>query len=89
MAGKMAAGILDDIADESPWFELEFKLYDAVLAQYQASIERYGKKTKYDHLGAEAALLENARLLWMQKYPGQLWTPPGEEDELLEEYGDG
>lgn len=64
----------------------EQEMYDAALGAYQTSIDKYGDKagedkTGYAHLGAEQALLENARLLWMLEYPGQLWTPPGQDDE--------
>lgn len=33
---------------------------------------------------AEAVAIETARLVKMQEYPSQLWTPPGQEDEVLE-----
>lgn len=62
------------------------RLYDAVLGQYEASIAKHGENTNYAEMGAEAALLENARLLWMQEYMGQLWTPPGQPDERLPGY---
>lgn len=68
--------------------QLEEQLYAVALDQYEASIEQYGEKTGYANMGAEAALLENARLLHMQEYPGQLWTPPGEPDETISVFED-
>lgn len=72
-AAKLLAG-LDDSSTA-----LEF--YGVALDAYTSSIVEYGPATGYEHLGACAALLENARLLWMLEYPGQLWTPPGIPDE--------
>lgn len=81
-AGKKTAEqiIMDGMTEE--------EMYEQALAAYQASIDKYGTKTGYDHLGAEAALLENARLLWMIEYPGQLWTPPGQPEALWEPMSD-
>lgn len=62
--------------------------YAVVLEAYEYSIKRYGKRTGYAELGAEAAVLENARLLWMQQWPGQLWTPPGEPWAEISAYED-
>lgn len=59
----------------------EQDMYDAALQAYQESLDKYGEKTGYAHLSAAEALLENARLLWMLEYPGQLWTPPGQPDD--------
>lgn len=59
----------------------EEEMYNAALNAYQESLDKYGEKTGYSHLSAAEALLENARLLWMLEYPGQLWTPPGQDDE--------
>lgn len=73
--GKATAAklITEDMSEE--------EMYDVVLKEYQKSIDKYGDKTGYAHMTAEAALLENARLLWMLEYEGQLWTPPGQPDE--------
>lgn len=88
-AGKvLASNVIEDVlslgAHKSNLNDLEDELYEAVLAEYQASIDKHGAETKYAHMGAQAAVLENARLLWMQQYPGQLWTPPGQPDQVLD-----
>lgn len=87
---KAAEKIIDKLIEKYGLVgkELEQALYKACLAKYEESIEKYGEKTNYAHLGAEAALLENARLLHMQEYPGQLWTAPGEPDETISAFED-
>jgi len=52
----------------------EEAMYRACLAEYQESLKRKG--CLYVNLGAEAALLENARLLHMLRAPGVQWLPP-------------
>jgi hypothetical protein len=56
-------------------------LWDKVVDQYEQSIEK--NPDKYVGDDAEAIAIENARLVYMQTYVGQLWTPPGEMDETL------
>lgn len=62
----------------------EKDMYLAALETYRANIsshpERhgiYGDETISLEEGAKGALLENARLLWMQRVPDELWNPPG------------
>lgn len=86
--GKTRAMKLIDTVDTLRYDAYEQDLYDLCLEQYQESIRRYGAETKYHELGAEAALLENARLLWMQTVPGELWTPPGEPMGSIDLYED-
>jgi hypothetical protein len=50
------------------------EMYETVLRMYEASLSKKG--CPYVEMGAEAALLENARLLHLIRYPGELWTPP-------------
>lgn len=52
----------------------EEEMYQAVLREYELSLPR--KDCPYVDLGAEAALLENARLLHMQRRVGEMWAPP-------------
>lgn len=63
-------------------------LWKEVLRVYCESIEKHGEKCPYfpqvSKRGVEGIATEMARLVWMQRYPGQLWTPPGKPDELLE-----
>lgn len=42
---------------------------------YETSIEKYGNK--YGGLTAEAAALENMRLVYLRRSAGELWRPPG------------
>lgn len=56
----------------------EDEQYSLVLGEYEASLTRKG--CPYVNLGAEAALLENARLLHMLRWPGDLWHPPTVRD---------
>ena len=53
----------------------ETAMYDAALDLYRKSLEKKG--CPYVHLSAEAALLENARLLHMLRYENDVWLPPG------------
>lgn len=71
-SGPRAAEILisKDMPEEAMW--------EAVVGDYAASIERYGDATGYADLGAWQAALENARLLWLVRYgkSAPLWEPP-------------
>lgn len=60
---------------------LEEALWEAVVLEYDLSMARPG--CPYADKDAEAVALENARLVKMQEYEGQLWSPPGVPDELL------
>ena len=79
MGGKSASAALNLLNIDMSAKEM----YEACRLLYADSIETFGAKTGYEHLGAKGALLENARLLWMLEYPGQLWTPPGKHDETF------
>ena len=65
------------------------KIWEAILATYAASLDKYkldcpyAEKAKEE--GVEAVCIEMARLVKMQEYVGQLWTPEGEPDDLLED----
>jgi hypothetical protein len=50
-------------------FDTEHDMYRYVLGQYELRFGSY----------AEQFLVENARLLWMRKEEGELWTPPSLE----------
>lgn len=47
---------------------------------YAEQLEKYGEKCPYYDLatveGIQEVVLEQARLLWMQTYEGEMWTPP-------------
>ena len=50
-------------------------MYDLTLGCYYTSMERYGDDI-YGGLDAEAALLENMRLVYLRREPGEMWNPP-------------
>lgn len=52
-----------------------------IVQLYMDNIERYPDKYPEGMSGYQAAL-ENARLVKMQEYRNQLWTPPGVPDEV-------
>ena len=52
--------------------------------EYDANIKKYPDKYPEGMTGEEAAL-ETARLVYMQQYEGQLWTPPGQPDATLDD----
>jgi hypothetical protein len=85
-----AATLVDTYLSECPgdWEGLWLR----VVEEYQRSIDKYGEKCPYFDLhntsGPESVALENARLVWMQEYEGQLWTPPGQADESLTNEGE-
>jgi len=56
----------------------EEEMYQAVLAEYEASVKRKG--CPYVGLGAAAALLENCQLLHMMRWKGQRWSPASVRD---------
>lgn len=55
-------------------------MWDAVLAEYEASWIKHGKEQYAPCSTPEAAALENARLLWLVRggKGAPLWLPPGE-----------
>lgn len=63
----------------------EKKLWSSVLAAYTTTLDKTfrGKRCPYTQKDIPKVALETARLVKMQEYDGQLWTPPGEEDEVL------
>ncbi len=65
------------------------EMWKAVLQAYEESLDKYGDKCPYyaraQEVGIEEVAIEMARLVHMQEYAGQLWTPPGRPDELLTE----
>lgn len=55
-------------------------LWNKTVSLYKINIADYPNKYPED-MTAEEAALENARLVKMQEYRGQLWSPPGIPDE--------
>jgi hypothetical protein len=58
-------------------------VWQAVLRAYAESVERVG--CPYAGTDTSVVALETARLVKLQEYPNQLWTPPGVPDELVTE----
>lgn len=59
--------IPDDLTDEQ-------EMYRRVLEEFRASMARKG--CPYTHMSAENVVLETGRLLHMQRYVGDMWSPP-------------
>ncbi len=53
----------------------EAELWDIVVQQYGDSIVKYGAE-HYNGLEADKAALENMRLIYLRRTPGEIWTPP-------------
>jgi hypothetical protein len=64
----------------------EQEMYDACLGIYEENLEKFPDRHG-PHTSAATSLLENARLLWMLQHRDQLWTPPGQPDESIEDAG--
>lgn len=76
------------------WLEVAYKLFrgdvklteeflwDQIVGVYAESMATH--PDRYVGTDPEQVALENARLVKMQEYEGQLWTPPQEMDEILE-----
>jgi hypothetical protein len=62
------AAFSPDTPEEDKWTTL--------VQLYQTSIEKHGNK--YNGLTAEEAALENMRLVYLRRKPGELWLPPSE-----------
>lgn len=58
----------------------EYEMYARCLELYKSSLDKHG--CPYVELGAEAALLENARLLHLLRHPGDVWNPPSNSTSL-------
>lgn len=56
---------------------------------YEYSKSRDKKGCPYVGRDPAAVALEMARLVYLQHHEGELWVPPGEPKELLEDYIDG
>lgn len=68
--------------------DYEKQAYDICIEAYAEAMERYpGCFAPHSSPDWDWALLENARLLHMQEYPGQLWVPPGSPQDWLPGYG--
>lgn len=77
-----AAAIVDEYLLDNP---VDYEgLWQRIVEVYEETLDKYGEACLYYDIGAEAAALETARLVKMQDYEGQLWNPPGVEDEILE-----
>jgi hypothetical protein len=50
-------------------------LWHETVCAYKQTIEKYGTEI-YNGLTAEEAALENMRLVYLRRQPGEIWTPP-------------
>jgi hypothetical protein len=82
---KKADKIVDEYLLENP--EDYVGLWTTIVEYYEWTCEQYGEKCPYWELyqeqGAETVALEMARLVKMQEYEEQMWTPPGQPDLLM------
>lgn len=64
------------------------KIWETIVGVYDESISTHGEACPYFQKacseGVEAVVIEMARLVKMQEYVGQLWTPHDRPDEVLE-----
>jgi hypothetical protein len=71
----------------------EQEMYAVVLAAYEENLAKFGddpqarERNFGAHTSPEAMLLENARLLYMQQRPDELWNPPGIPNGSVKEAG--
>lgn len=56
--------------------------YQTVLEMYAKAMDKAPERY-LPHTDPAAAVLENARLLWMLQHEDQLWTPPGQPDASI------
>lgn len=75
-----AIKLLDKWLAQENVLPVEQHIWGHTVAAYAANITQYPEKYP-DDMSAYDAALENARLVNMQTYRGQLWTPPGMPDE--------
>jgi len=68
---KCGEGRAWEVVDET---QTEREMYDACLEEFERSLERKG--CPYAHLSASDALLEIARLVYLQRREDELWQPP-------------
>jgi 5'-3' exonuclease len=71
-AGQMLEGITTEVG-----------LYEACMDAYLTSKEGLMVDLKDRPQWAYERVLENARLLWLRRYEGQMWTPPEVTEESL------
>lgn len=62
---------------DSDW---ETYWWERTVKAYEQNMEKHPDKFP-EGMTADEAALETARLVFMQQYAGQLWTPPGQPDE--------
>lgn len=62
---------------------LDMYMWDKILETWTEAFEKHGAERYAPCDTPEEAALETARLVFMLRYSGQLWTPPGEPDEVI------
>lgn len=54
----------------------EWEMWKVCVQCYADSIAKHGEKCGYHRMAPMEAARENARLLWLQQYEGEIWEPP-------------
>ena len=62
-------------------YGMEEHLWKRIVEEYSDSMDKHPDRYVSDD--PETVAIENARLVKMQDYVGQLWTPPGYPDEVI------
>lgn len=83
-AEQIVRDVIDKAADDVWPTPTEF--WGRVVLEYTLSLGKKG--CPYADKDANAVALENARLVYMQKKPRELWVPPGHEPAWLEDGDD-
>lgn len=83
-AEKIIADVIDNAAD-GHW-PTDAQFWDRIVLEYKLSKERAG--CPYAEKDATEVALENARLVYMQIKPRELWCPPGTPAQWLGEGDD-
>lgn len=84
LIGAWEDDLLARKADDVEW---EHALWRHVVSMYEK--QRSAQDCYYaGQSDMEAVALENARLVYLQREPGELWTPPGKTKEFMKLEGD-
>jgi hypothetical protein len=82
LIGKWQEEYQADSVIQAAYPMVELYLWDNIVQEYS----QRGSKGAFPNLFPEALAIEQARLVNLQSYRGQLWTPPGHEPEDVNEW---
>ena len=83
-AGKMIAEWSDECHEMEISDQWESYVWERIVTAYAVAMEKFPDKFP-EGMTAEEAAIENARLVKMMDYHGQLWTPPGVPDKEIQQ----